>query len=68
MPKQRFLSLPTFGDIIFVVFSVVIFLKHDFLFLEGDTAWIIRTGEYIITTGIIPSHDLYSYTHPYLHG
>jgi len=66
MPKQRFLSLPTFGDIIFVVFSVGIFLKHDFLLLEGDTAWIIRTGEYIITTGIIPSHDLYSYTHPYL--
>lgn len=64
MFTQSLLPLPTFGGIIFVVFSIVIFLKHDFLLYEGDTAWIIRTGEYIIDTRTIPSHDLYSYTHP----
>lgn len=49
---------------IFVVFSLVLFLRGDFLLFEGDTAWIIRTGEYIIDTGTIPAHDLYSYTYP----
>lgn len=64
MCTQSLPPLPTFGGIIFVVFSIVIFLNHDFLLYEGDTAWIIRTGEYIIDTHTIPSHDLYSYTHP----
>ena len=48
----------------FIVFSLTIFLRGESLLLEGDTAWIIRTGEYIIETNTIPSHDLYSYSSP----
>ncbi len=58
----RLFFLPTFGSIIFIVFSVLIFFLGNLLLQEGDTAWIIRTGEYIIDTGTIPRHDLYSYT------
>ncbi|HHT9119453.1 MAG TPA: hypothetical protein ACFYD3_02770 [Candidatus Hypogeohydataceae bacterium YC41] len=61
---KRFSPLPTFGGVIFIIYSLLIFLNGEFLLTEGDTAWIIRTGEYIIQTGTVPSHDLYSYTCP----
>ncbi|MEK7845765.1 MAG: hypothetical protein AAB257_02240 [Nitrospinota bacterium] len=61
---RRFFPLPTFGGVMFIVFSLTIFLRGESLLLEGDTAWIIRTGEYIIETNTIPSHDLYSYSSP----
>ena len=34
------------------------------LFADGDTGWHIRTGEWILQHGTVPTHDLFSYTKP----
>ena len=32
--------------------------------MDGDTGWHIRTGEYILDHGVIPAHDLFSFSRP----
>ncbi len=34
------------------------------LLADGDTGWHIRTGDYILETGLIPRQDPFSYTRP----
>jgi len=34
------------------------------LLLDGDAGWHIRTGEFILRTGAVPVHDLFSYSRP----
>jgi hypothetical protein len=37
---------------------------HWFVF-PADTAWILKTGQYILNHGALPTHDLFSWTFPH---
>lgn len=57
--------LPSYTDFFFVslvvwLFSVGVGWKG--LMLDGDTGWHIRTGEYILRHGSVPSVDLFSFS------
>ncbi len=55
--------LPDIGDIIFLVtLQFLVFSVPTFQFGDGSTGWHLFTGDYILTTGKIPHHDIISYT------
>ncbi len=55
------LLLPSIGNIVFVsIFLVLVFGTGNGLLYDGDTGYHIRTGEEILRTWGIPTHDLYS--------
>lgn len=60
-------SLPSFPDLIFVSLLAVLFGRAhgmESLLTDGDTGWHIRTGEWILHSGAIPRHDLFSFSRP----
>jgi hypothetical protein len=57
---------PSFADLFLIAFILWSFAVSadgwKGLLLDGDCGWHIRTGEYILQTGIIPSTDIFSFT------
>lgn len=59
--------LPSFPDLFFVSLLAALFCRThglEMLLTDGDTGWHIRTGEWILQTGSIPRHDLFSFSRP----
>jgi hypothetical protein len=59
--------MPCLTDIAFLLPAAFLFGKLEgtkILFADGDTGWHIRTGEWILAHGTVPTHDLFSYTKP----
>jgi hypothetical protein len=59
--------MPCLTDIAFLLPAGLLFCKlggTKTLFADGDTGWHIRTGEWILQHGTVPTHDLFSYTKP----
>src|SRR5436190_15823818 len=57
--------LPSLADVAFVMPIVFLFGRLDgarTLLIDGDTGWHIRTGEWILSHGRAPRHDLFSFT------
>lgn len=54
----------TFLFIIFAIFFVAVFLFSLHPIRESDTGFIIRTGEYVWNTGLVPHADIFSFTAP----
>jgi hypothetical protein len=65
--QARKFPLPSFPDLIFASLFGVLLLRSgglESLLADGDTGWHIRTGEWILGTGAVPRHDLFSFTRP----
>ncbi len=64
---QRLL-IPSFSDCFFVAVLIWLFAASaggwSSLLLDGDAGWHIRTGEYILAHGQIPTHDIFSFSRP----
>jgi hypothetical protein len=61
------LLVPSFSDCLFVAMLLWVFAAGSgwsVLLADGDTGWHIRTGDYILTTGSVPSQDLFSFSKP----
>jgi hypothetical protein len=59
--------MPSLTDIAFLLPAGLLFSKlggTKTLFADGDTGWHIRTGEWILQHGKVPTQDLFSYTKP----
>src|SRR5450755_2933860 len=59
--------MPCLTDIAFLLPAGLLFFKlggTKTLFADGDTGWHIRTGEWILQHGRVPTQDLFSYTKP----
>ena len=57
--------VPSIADILFLsVFLYLAFYAGKGLLNDSDTAWHIRTGEYILKTLSIPRHDIFSFITP----
>lgn len=60
--------MPTLTDIFFIALVMWIFASGPMgwtaLLADGDTGWHIRTGEFILSHGYVPDHDLFSYSKP----
>ena len=60
-------ALPSLADLAFLMPIVFLFGRMDgvkTLLGDCDTGWHIRTGEWIIANGWIPSRDMFSFTKP----
>jgi hypothetical protein len=64
---SRWLS-PSLSDLFFLFFVAWMFLVSPFgwqrLLLDLDTALHIRIGQYILSTGSVPTHDLFAFSKP----
>jgi hypothetical protein len=59
--------MPCLTDIAFLLPAGLLFSKMGgtkTLFADGDTGWHIKTGQWILQHGRVPTHDLFSYTKP----
>lgn len=59
--------LPSFSDLAFLLPILVLFwctTGVGWLLTDSDTGWHIRTGEWILKNGRIPSTDIFSFTKP----
>lgn len=59
--------MPCLTDIAFLLPAGLLFFKlggTKTLFADGDTGWHIKTGEWILQHGRVPTQDLFSYTKP----
>jgi hypothetical protein len=59
--------MPCLTDIAFLLPAGLLFAKlggTKTLFADGDTGWHIRTGDWILQHGTVPTHDLFSFTKP----
>jgi hypothetical protein len=59
--------MPCLTDIAFLLPAGLLFFKlggTKTLFADGDTGWHIKTGEWILQHGKVPTQDLFSYTKP----
>ncbi len=57
--------LPSLSDCLFLAILLWVFAAGSgwsVLLADGDTGWHIRTGEYILDTHSVPSHDLFSFS------
>lgn len=57
---------PGLADVAFILPALLMVRLSGLSFLlgDGDTGWHIRTGEWILRNGRVPSTDLFSYTKP----
>jgi len=65
--KVRAALAPSLADLFFAVLLLALFARPQSwqsLLGDGDTGWHIRTGEYILQTGWVPFHDLFSFSRP----
>ena len=62
------LLIPSVTDFLFIAILSWLFLAGEFgwkgLLNDGDAGWHIRTGEYILDTGVVPRTDLFSFSKP----
>lgn len=61
------LPLPSFPDLAVVSLLGALFARAhglESLLADGDTGWHIRTGEWILRSGAVPRHDLFSFSRP----
>jgi hypothetical protein len=59
------LLIPSLADMAFIgVFFMVLWLGQFVISRDGDLGWHIATGRVILSTGHIPTEDLFSYTMP----
>ncbi len=59
--------MPCLTDVAFLLPAGLLFFKMSgtkTLFADGDTGWHIKTGDWIIQHGTVPTQDLFSYTKP----
>ena len=59
------LLVPSLSDCLFLAVLLWVFASGSgwsVLLADGDTGWHIRTGEYILDTGSVPTHDLFSFS------
>jgi hypothetical protein len=59
--------MPCLIDVAFILPAAFLFLKlggTETIFADGDTGWHIRTGDWILAHGMVPTKDLFSYTKP----
>jgi hypothetical protein len=59
--------LPAFPELFLAALIVAAFGRRSAwqsLLEDGDTGWHIRTGEFILQTGRVPVHDLFSFSRP----
>jgi hypothetical protein len=59
--------LPAFPELFLGILVMVIFGRPgswQALLMDGDTGWHIRTGEFILQSGKVPVHDLFSFSRP----
>ncbi len=66
--RWKRLLVPSYADFLFGALIVWLFLAGssgwELLLVDGDAGWHIRTGEYVLDTGIVPTTDLYSFSKP----
>ncbi|MFI5338089.1 MAG: hypothetical protein ACHQ5A_14970, partial [Opitutales bacterium] len=63
---RRLRLAPSLPDLLFPLLLVAWFARlpaWQALLADGDTAWHIRAGEYILDHGV-PAHDLFSFSRP----
>lgn len=56
---------PSLADVFFLVLLIVAFGRTgslQALLSDGDTGWHIRTGQFILSSGTVPAHDLFSFS------
>ena len=59
--------LPSLTDIAFLLPILFIFVKLSgarTLLGDGDTGWHVRTGEWILANGRVPTVDMFSFSRP----
>src|SRR5690242_8245715 len=65
MSAKTRLWLPSISDVIFIcVFLIAVFKGGTELLGDADTGYHIRTGEYILRTHTVPTHDIFSFITP----
>ncbi len=58
-------ALPSLSDCLFIAVMSWLFISGSgwaVLLSDGDTGWHIRTGEFILDTHSVPTHDLFSFS------
>lgn len=55
---------PSFALLIFLVLPAMVLLRPDTMLTDPGIGWHLKTGEYILDTGAIPTHDIFSFTRP----
>jgi hypothetical protein len=65
-PSRLLHFFPSLTDVAFLLPIFLIFRLGGLTFLlaDGDTGWHIRTGQWILTNGRVPSTDIFSFTKP----
>ena len=58
---RRWLA-PSFALLLFLVHPLVVLLRPERQLQDPGTGWHLATGRYILATGTIPHHDLFSFT------
>jgi hypothetical protein len=57
--------VPSLANLLFLVLFLSLSLSSvGFLLSDADTGWHIRAGEFILETGSVPRHDIFSFAHP----
>jgi hypothetical protein len=57
--------VPSLANLFFLVLFLSLSLSNvGFLLSDADTGWHIRAGEFILETGSVPKHDIFSFVHP----
>jgi hypothetical protein len=65
MSAKSRLWLPSIADVFFIsVFFIGVFKDGNKLLADADTGYHIRTGEYILRTHSVPTHDIFSFITP----
>src|SRR3974390_1888296 len=65
--RNKTALLPSFPELLFGALVLAVFGRAgawQALLMDCDTGWHIRTGEYILRTGSVPEHDLFSFSRP----
>lgn len=63
--RSWLLLRPSLADLFFPVLLLAVFGRASAwraLLADGDTGWHIRTGDFILATGTVPLHDLFSFS------
>ena len=62
------LLLPSLSDLFFILIMTISFLAGgngwQSLLNDGDTGYHVRTGDYILASHQVPTHDLFSFSRP----
>src|SRR5712692_10996196 len=64
-PNPMVRLLPSLTDLAFLMPAAFVFLRMNGatgMLGDGDTGWHVRTGEWILANGRVPSQDIFSYT------